>query len=80
MDQSTLLDHVIEETFPISDPVSVTITKGPKPDQGTTSSAADDQQGHMEQEATEEVLDEVREASKDVVDQASGAARLLQLR
>ena len=26
------LDHAIEETFPTSDPVSVTITKGPKPD------------------------------------------------
>jgi len=28
------LDHAIGETFPTSDPVSVTITKGPKPDQG----------------------------------------------
>ena len=26
------LDHAIEETFPTSDPVSVTITKGPEPD------------------------------------------------
>ena len=26
------LDHAIEETFPTSDPISVTITKGPEPD------------------------------------------------
>ena len=26
------LDHAIEETFPTSDPVFVTITKGPEPD------------------------------------------------
>ena len=26
------LDHAIEETFPTSDPVSVTITKGPAPE------------------------------------------------
>ena len=69
------LDHAIEETFPTSDPVSVTITKGPEPDQGTTSSAADEQRSHTEQEPTEEVLDQVREALQDVVDQASGAAR-----
>jgi ElaB/YqjD/DUF883 family membrane-anchored ribosome-binding protein len=72
------LDHAIEETFPTSDPVSVTITKGPEPDHPdeiALASAADDQQGHTEQESTEEVLDQVREALQDVVDQASGAAR-----
>jgi hypothetical protein len=68
------LDHAVEETFPTSDPVSVTITKGPAPDQDATSSAADDQQGHSEQGSTEEVLDQVRGALHDVVDQASGAA------
>lgn len=72
------LDHAIEETFPTSDLVSVTITKGPEPDRPdeiALASAADDQQGHTEQESTEEVLDQVREALQDVVDQASSAAR-----
>jgi ElaB/YqjD/DUF883 family membrane-anchored ribosome-binding protein len=69
------LDHAIEETFPTSDPVSVTITKGPELDQDATSSAADERQGHTEQGSTEEVLDQVREALQDVVDQASGTAR-----
>ena len=68
------LDHAIEETFPTSDPVSVTSTKGPEPDQGATSSAADNQQGHSEQGSTEEVLQQVREGLQDVVYQASGAA------
>jgi hypothetical protein len=69
------LDHAIEETFPTSDPVSVTITNGPEPDQDIASSAVSDQQDHTEQESTEEVLHQVREASKDVVGQASGATR-----
>src|SRR5215213_4474009 len=72
------LDHAIEETFPTSDPVSVTITKGPEPDspdQETHSSSADDQQGQLEQDSTEHLLDQVREALSDVADQASGAAR-----
>ena len=54
------LDHAIEETFPTSDPVSVTITKGPepdRPDQEAHSSLADDQQGQPEQGSTEHVLD-----------------------
>jgi hypothetical protein len=41
------LDHAIEETFPTSDPISVTITKGPepdRPDRGAGSSSADDLQ------------------------------------
>jgi ElaB/YqjD/DUF883 family membrane-anchored ribosome-binding protein len=74
------LDHAIEETFPTSDPVSVTITKGPEPDRSAEvalASVADDQQGHSEQEPTEEVLDQVREALQGVVDQTSGAARNL---
>lgn len=72
---NTRLDHAIEETFPTSDPVSMTIIKGPEPDQDTAPSAADDQQGHMEQETTEEVLDQVREALQDVVDKAADAGR-----
>jgi ElaB/YqjD/DUF883 family membrane-anchored ribosome-binding protein len=62
------LDHAIEETFPTSDPVSVTITKGPEPD-------GPDQGGPPEQDSTEQILDQVRKALHDVADQASGAAR-----
>jgi ElaB/YqjD/DUF883 family membrane-anchored ribosome-binding protein len=72
------LDHAIEETFPTSDPVSVTITKGPEPDspdQERRSSSADGQRDQPEQESTEQILDQVREALHDVADQASGAAR-----
>lgn len=72
------LDHAIEETFPTSDPVSVTITKGPEPDgldQGTRSPSAGDRGGPPEQDSTEQILDQVREALHDVADQASGAAR-----
>ena len=73
----TRLDHAIEETFPTSDPVSVTITKGPepdRPDQEARASSAEEQQGQPEQGSTEHVLDQVREALNDVADQASGAA------
>jgi ElaB/YqjD/DUF883 family membrane-anchored ribosome-binding protein len=72
------LEHAIEETFPTSDPISVTITKGPEPDgpdQGARSSLADGQRDQPEQESTEQILDQVREALHDVADQASGAAR-----
>ena len=68
------LDHAIEETFPTSDPVSVTITKGPKPDQETRSSSADDQQSRPEPAPIEHVLDQVREALNDVAGSASEAA------
>jgi ElaB/YqjD/DUF883 family membrane-anchored ribosome-binding protein len=72
------LDHAIEETFPTSDPVSVTITKGPEPDHPNrepSSLSADKQKGQSEQVSTELVLDQVREALHDVADHASGAAR-----
>lgn len=71
------LDHAIEETFPTSDPVSVTITKGPephRPDQEASSSSADDQQSRAEQGSTEHVLDQVREALNDVAESATEAA------
>ncbi|ANY82874.1 hypothetical protein BB934_32095 (plasmid) [Microvirga ossetica] len=64
------LDHAIEETFPTSDPVSVTITKGPEPDRP-------DQEARPERDSTEQVLDQVREALHDVTTQASGRAREL---
>ena len=68
------LDHAIEETFPTSDPVSVTVTKGPKPDQEARSSSADDQQSRPEPAPIEHVLDQVREALNDVTGSASEAA------
>src|SRR5215207_2734689 len=71
------LDHAIEETFPTSDPVSVTITKGPephRPDQEASSSSADNQQSRAEQGSTEHVLDQVREALNDVAGSATEAA------
>ncbi|MBL0407214.1 hypothetical protein JKG68_25115 [Microvirga aerilata] len=74
----TRLDHAIEETFPTSDPVSVTITKGPepdRPDQEARSSSGDNQQGEPEQDTAEHLRDQVREALSDVADHASGAAR-----
>lgn len=64
------LDHAIEETFPTSDPISVTITKGPEPDRP-------DQEAQPGQDTTEQVLDQVREALQDVTEQASGRAREL---
>jgi ElaB/YqjD/DUF883 family membrane-anchored ribosome-binding protein len=72
------LDHAIEETFPTSNPISVTITKGPEPDgpdQRARPSSADDQGDTPEQDSTEQILDQVREALHDVADQESGAAR-----
>jgi hypothetical protein len=72
------LDHAIEETFPTSDPVSVTITKGPEPDRSDReagASMADDQEGQPGPGSTEHVLDQVREALNGVADGASGVAR-----
>ncbi|ANY77490.1 hypothetical protein BB934_04005 [Microvirga ossetica] len=68
------LDHAIEETFPTSDPISVTITKGPEPHQEANSSLADDQQSRAEQGSIEHVLDQVREALNDVAGNATEAA------
>ncbi len=72
------LDHAVEETFPTSDPISVHITAGPKPDRPNPegrSSVADDQQDNPEQDPTEHLLDQVRDALQDVTDSVSGAAR-----
>ena len=72
------LDHAVEETFPTSDPISVHITKGPKPDrpaQEAASSSADDHLDQSEQDPTEHLLDQVREALLDVTDSVSGAAQ-----
>jgi ElaB/YqjD/DUF883 family membrane-anchored ribosome-binding protein len=72
------LDHGIEETFPTSDPVSVHITAGPAPkpdraDQEVLSSSPDDPLDQTEQDPTEQLLDQVRDALQDVTDSVSGA-------
>jgi hypothetical protein len=71
------LDHAIEETFPTSDPVSVTITKGAGIDlhgQADSPASASDQQTSSELNPTEQVLDQVREALNDVAGSASEVA------
>jgi hypothetical protein len=71
------LDHAIEETFPTSDPVSVTITKGPEPDrsdQELRASAAEEEHDQSERGSTEHVLDQVREALNDVAGNAAEVA------
>ena len=53
-----------------SDPISVTITKGPEPDRPN-------QEAQPGQDSAEQVLDQVREALHDITEQASGRAREL---
>ena len=72
------LDHAVEETFPTSDPVSVHITAGPKPDrsvQEAPSSLADDHLDQPKQNSTEHLLDQVRETLQDITDSVAGAAQ-----
>ncbi|PVE21837.1 hypothetical protein DC522_24290 [Microvirga sp. KLBC 81] len=75
------LDHAIEETFPTSDPVSVTVTrKAIAPDQQAGAPTASsrqsrDGQDQAEQETAEKLLDQVREAMQDVAQTASGTVR-----
>ncbi|WP_084731462.1 hypothetical protein [Microvirga vignae] len=75
------LDHAIEETFPTSDPVSVTVTKtAVTPDQQAGASTASSRQSRdgrdqAEQETAEKLLDQVREAMQDVAQTASGTVR-----
>ena len=69
------LDHAIEETFPTSDPVSVTITKGPEPEREPRRPAAGGRPNDPPQASTEHVLNQVRDALHEVSDQASGVAR-----
>ena len=73
----TKLDHAIEETFPTSDPVSVSITKGGAIDydQQDAASATPSRQDQEGEDSIESVLDQVREALSDVTESASGAAR-----
>jgi ElaB/YqjD/DUF883 family membrane-anchored ribosome-binding protein len=71
------LDHAIEETFPTSDPVSVTITKGAGIDPHGHEAAPAlglDQNTRPGQDSTEHVLHQVREALNDVAGSASEVA------
>jgi ElaB/YqjD/DUF883 family membrane-anchored ribosome-binding protein len=71
------LDHAIEETFPTSDPVSVTITKGAGIDphgQEAAPASGSNQNTSLGQDSTEHVLDQVREALNDVAGSAAEVA------
>jgi hypothetical protein len=75
------LDHAIEETFPTSDPISVTITKKavaevPREAASTTSSSQSrEDNGGAEHDTAETVLDQVRDALQEVTQTASETAR-----
>ncbi|GEO18440.1 hypothetical protein [Microvirga aerophila] len=72
------LDHAIEETFPTSDPVSVSITKGGAIDydqQSAAASATAANSSQAEQGTAEQLLDQVREALGDVAGSASKTAQ-----
>jgi ElaB/YqjD/DUF883 family membrane-anchored ribosome-binding protein len=72
------LDHAIEETFPTSDLISVTITKKavaevPRETASPSPSSGIREGQEAEQDTAEELLDQVREALQDVAQTASGA-------
>jgi hypothetical protein len=72
------LDHAIKETFPSSDPVSVTITKGGAIDyegQDAAASAARGASGQEGQSTAENLLGQARDTVASVAGTASGAAR-----
>jgi ElaB/YqjD/DUF883 family membrane-anchored ribosome-binding protein len=73
------LDHAIEETFPTSDPVSVSITKGGAIDYESQKSPSSAEPGRQNQQdqmgAAESLLDQARDTVSDVMGRASGTAR-----
>ncbi len=72
------LDHAIEETFPTSDPVSVSITKGGAIDydrEANASPAAAEGTEQPEQNAAESLLDVVRETLGNVSETVPASAR-----
>ena len=74
------LDHAIVETFPTSDPVSVSITKGDAMDFDQEVSAVSESSTPSSQDRAETVLQQAREAAQGVAEQATGAARDLYAR
>ncbi len=72
------LDHAIKETFPSSDPVSVSVTKGGAIDydsQDAAASAARGASGQHDQSTAENLLGQARETVASVAGTASEAAR-----
>src|SRR5688572_3745417 len=72
------LDHAIKETFPSSDPVSVSVTKGGAIDYDSQDAAASATRGSLGQEGqstAENLLGQAREAVASVAGTASAAAR-----
>ncbi len=72
------LDHAIKETFPTSDPVSVTITKGGAIDydeQGKATSGPGGTPLQSSPATAENVLDQAKETVSSVAGTASEAAR-----
>ena len=72
------LDHAIKETFPSSDPVSVSITKGGAIDYDSQDAAASAARGGLGQEGqstAENLLGQARDTVASVVGTASEAAR-----
>ena len=66
------LDHAVKETFPTSDPVSVTITKGGAIDYDTSDSRAEQSQP---QPSVENLVGQAKETVRDLAGSASDAAR-----
>jgi ElaB/YqjD/DUF883 family membrane-anchored ribosome-binding protein len=73
------LDHAIEETFPTSDPVSVSITKGGAIDHESQEAASSAEPGRQNQQAqgrtAESLLDQATDTLRDAAGSASAAAR-----
>jgi hypothetical protein len=66
------LDHAVKETFPTSDPVSVTITKGGAIDYDTPASAAEPSNG---QPPVEDLVARAKDTARDLAGSVSDAAR-----
>jgi hypothetical protein len=69
------LDHAIEETFPTSDPVSVSVTKGGAIDYDHSGTAMPGASGQQGQSTAEGVLRQAKETVSGVAGAASEAAR-----
>jgi ElaB/YqjD/DUF883 family membrane-anchored ribosome-binding protein len=69
------LDHAIKETFPSSDPVSVSVTKGGAIDYDSQDAAASAAWGQQGQSTAENLLGQLRETVASVAGTTSEAAR-----
>ncbi len=69
------LDHAVEETFPTSDPVSVTITKGGAIEYDEQGASAGSHQAQAGGGAGEDLLDQARETLGGAAASASDMAR-----